>query len=182
LGALIATILSAQCTDKQVNKVTPVLFKKYNSPAKLGEAKLDDIEKIIYPTGFYKNKAVSIKEASNYIARNWNGKLRENITDLIKLRGVGRKTANVVLFNALRVTEGIAIDTHVIRITNLLKFTNTKNPQIIEKELMRITDKRYWGKITHFFINHGREICIANKPKCKQCSISKYCPSRREDI
>jgi endonuclease-3 len=176
---LVATILSAQCTDKQVNKVTPVLFEKYPDPKKLGEANLEEIEKTIKSIGLYRTKAKSIKTSSEYIHKNWNGELKQSIKELTELAGVGRKTANVVLYNAFGISEGIAVDTHVIRISNLLKLTKSKNAEKIEKDLMEIVQKKYWGNITHFFIEHGRETCIANRPKCEKCVVNKFCPSKK---
>jgi len=175
---LIATILSAQCTDKQVNKVTPDLFQKFPTPEKLGQADIKDIEESIKSIGLYRNKSKNIKNASEYIYTNWNGKLKKSIKELIKLAGVGRKTANVVLYNAFNISEGIAVDTHVIRISNLLKLTKNKNAEKIEQELIKITPKKYWGNITHFFIEHGRETCIANRPKCETCIIRDFCSKK----
>jgi len=176
---LIAVILSAQCTDKQVNKVTKVLFKKYKTASELGLADIGEIEKIVFTTGFYKNKAKNIKESSKIIAYKLNNKIPRTIEEMVKLPGVGRKTANVVLYNAFDLSFGIAVDTHVARISNLLGFTESKNPQIIEKDLIKITPKKYWGNLTHYFVLHGREICIANRPKCKKCILRNLCLNKK---
>jgi len=172
---LIAVILSAQCTDNQVNKVTKTLFQKYKTAKELGSAKISDVEKIIFTTGFYKNKAKNIIKTSKIISEELNNKLPRTIEDMIKLAGVGRKTANVVLYNAFGLTFGIAVDTHVIRVSNLLGLTKSKNPKIIEKDLKEITPQKYWGNLTHYFILHGRKTCIANRPKCDKCVLRDLC-------
>jgi len=176
---LIAVILSAQCTDKRVNIVTKTLFKEYKTALELGSANISDIEKIIFTTGFYRNKAKNIKESSKIIAEKLDNKLPRTIDEIIKLPGVGRKTANVVLYNAFGLSFGIAVDTHVIRVSNLLGLTKSKNPQIIEKDLMKITPKKYWGNLTHFLILHGRQTCIANRPKCNECILKKLCVGKK---
>ncbi len=173
---LVATILSAQCTDERVNKVTSKLFLKFNKPADFSHLTVKQIGKKIFSTGFYNNKAKSIKGMSLMLLNDFNGVVPSNIDDLVKLPGVGRKTANVVLGNYFDV-PGLVVDTHVTRISNLLKFSKSTNAVIIEKKLNKIVSVKDWVIFTHLIIDHGRAVCIANRPKCNVCSISKYCPS-----
>ena len=173
---LVATILSAQCTDERVNKVTKVLFFKYPSVMDFVNVSLSVLKKEIFSTGFYNNKAKSIKAMSKTILESYAGKLPENLEEMIKLPGVGRKTANVVLGNVYSVPS-LVVDTHVTRITNLLKFVKSKNAVIIEKELMKVVDKNSWTIFAHLLIDHGRKVCIANRPKCKECILFDLCPS-----
>lgn len=174
---LIATILSAQCTDVRVNVVTPILFKKYSTPEKLARASQADVEKIIHSTGFYKNKAANIIACSQSLLTNHQGELPRTIEELTQLPGVGRKTANVVLGNAFNLNYGIVVDTHVKRITNLLGLTKSENPEKIEEDLMKVFPKDTWTEISHLFIFLGRRICIARRPKCEECILNKICPS-----
>lgn len=176
---LIATILSAQCTDVQVNKVTPLLFKKYPSAKDLAKAKNNDVEKIINSTGFYKNKAKNIILCADQINQHFKGELPKSIGELTKLAGVGRKTANVLLGNAFNINEGIVVDTHVKRISNLLKLTKHSDPIKIEKDLVKLFERDQWTKISHLMIFLGRKICIARRPKCNECSLNKICPSAK---
>jgi endonuclease-3 len=171
---LIATILSAQCTDKRVNMVTPELFSKYPNPSALASATLEDVEKIIYSTGFYKNKAKNIINCANELMTKHLGKVPSKIEELTGLSGVGRKTANCVMGYYFK-AEGIVVDTHVIRITNLLGIVKTKDAEKIERKLMEIIPKKYWVNFTHYLIKYGREICVARHPKCSECEIKKYC-------
>jgi len=171
---LIATMLSAQCTDKRVNMVTPVLFSKYPTPEALSIANISDIEDIIMTTGFYKNKTKNIIETSKKLVNNFNSVVPQTMDELTSLPGVGRKTANCVLGNYFE-PQGIVVDTHIIRITNLIGIVRTKNAEKIEKQLITIVPKKYWVIFTHLLINHGRAICVARRPKCPQCSINKYC-------
>tara|TARA_Y100000590_G_scaffold353249_1_gene406087 strand:- start:332 stop:976 length:645 start_codon:yes stop_codon:yes gene_type:complete len=173
---LVATILSAQCTDERVNKVTKVLFFKYPSVMDFVNVSLSVLKKEIFSTGFYNNKAKSIKAMSKTLLESYAGKLPENLEEMIKLPGVGRKTANVVLGNVYSVPS-LVVDTHVTRITNLLKFVKSKNAVIIEKELMKVVDKNSWTIFAHLLIDHGRKVCIANRPKCKECILFDLCPS-----
>ena len=173
---LVATILSAQCTDERVNKVTKKLFKKYPKPQDYMKLSVDQIGKEIFSTGFYNNKAKSIKGLILMLANDFNGIVPNNINELVKLPGVGRKTANVVLGNIFNI-PGIVVDTHVTRIMNLLKFTKSKNAVVIERELEKIINRNDWVLFTHLIIDHGRAICIANRPNCSQCSINHLCPS-----
>lgn len=174
---LIATILSAQCTDARVNIVTPLLFSAYPDAYVMSKAKLSDIEKIIHSTGFYKAKAKNILACSKQIINHFNGELPLSIEELTTLPGVGRKTANVLLGNAFGMNVGITVDTHVTRIMNLLKFVQSKDAVKIEMSLIPLVPQDDWTVFTHVIIQHGREVCIARRPKCQNCIISKYCPS-----
>lgn len=174
---LIATILSAQCTDARVNIVTPILFSAYPDAYVMSKAKLSDIEKIIHSTGFYKAKAKNILACSKQIINHFNGELPLSIEELTILPGVGRKTANVLLGNAFGMNVGITVDTHVTRIMNLLKFVQSKDAVKIEMSLIPLVPQDDWTVFTHVIIQHGREVCIARRPKCQNCIISKYCPS-----
>jgi len=174
---LIATILSAQCTDARVNMVTPVLFKEYPDEKSLAAAPIEHIEKIIHSTGFYKAKAKNIKACSEQLIDRYNGLLPLTIEELTTLPGVGRKTANVLLGNAFGINAGITVDTHVTRIMNLLKIVKTTDAVKIEMELLPLVQQHDWTILTHLIIEHGREVCIARRPKCSECAIAKYCPS-----
>lgn len=178
---LIATILSAQCTDERVNKVTPSLFKKYKSPSDYVNIPIEELEKEIYSTGYYKAKAKHIKEMSKMLLEKYNGVVPSQLEELIKLPGVGRKTANVVLGHCFNV-PAIVVDTHVIKLSNRLGFVCTKNAEIIERKLMELLPKNKWVIFTHYFISHGRKICTARNPKCNECVISKYCKYYLENI
>ncbi len=173
---LVATILSAQCTDERVNKVTYPVFKKLKAPSEYYDMSLEDIKKWIFSTGFYNNKAKSIKKLIKILCNEYNESVPDNITELVKLPGVGRKTANVVLGTFYKVPS-IVVDTHVTRLVNLLKFCRTKNAVIIERELSKIIAKKDWVIFTHLMIDHGRKICIANRPKCNICILKNHCPS-----
>tara|TARA_B100000029_G_scaffold401636_1_gene400819 strand:- start:742 stop:1371 length:630 start_codon:yes stop_codon:yes gene_type:complete len=173
---LVATILSAQCTDERVNKVTSKLFEKYPDAKSFSALNSNQIGKLIYSTGFYNNKAKNIKAMSDIVSNYYNGKIPSNIDDLTSLPGVGRKTANVVLGNVFN-TPALVVDTHVTRISNLLKLVKTKNAVVIEKQLCKIVDKEDWSIFAHLFIDHGRKVCIANRPQCRECIISDLCPS-----
>jgi endonuclease-3 len=172
---LIATILSAQTTDVTVNKITPELFKKYPTPALLSKSKQTDVERIIKPSGFYHNKAKNIIETSKIIVEKFNGKVPDDMEGLLKLKGVSRKTANVVLANAFKKNEGIAVDTHVKRLSYRIGLTKKTEPEKIEKDLMILFDKKDWGFISNALILHGRRVCNAKKPLCDECKINKYC-------
>ena len=175
---LIATILSAQCTDKQVNIVTEDLFKKYPDISSLAKANPEDIKTIIKSTGFYRNKAKNIINTSKMILDDFKGKVPDTMKNLIKLPGVARKTANIVLSEYYGKNEGIAVDTHVIRLSGRLGLTESKNPNIIEKDLMKITDKNDWRNMTNLLISHGRSICIARNPRCDDCVLYNLCISK----
>ena len=177
---LVATILSAQCTDERVNKVTQNMFSKYSEPADFATLSLEIIKKEIYSTGFYNNKSKSIKGMSIAVMEQYGGELPQTLEEMIKLPGVGRKTANVVLGN-IHGIPSIVVDTHVTRITNLLHFVKNKNAVIIEKELAEIIDKKDWTLFAHLLIDHGRAVCIANRPQCNNCIIAQFCPSKLGD-
>ncbi len=171
---LIATILSAQCTDERVNIVTKDLFLKYKTPRDFANAKQSELQKDIYSTGFYRQKAKSIISCCKSLVENYNSKVPSDFDALVALPGVGRKTASVVLGNAFSI-PAIAVDTHVKRITNLLGLVKTSNPDKIEERLKELLPKKYWINSTHWLIAHGRNVCIARRPKCSQCCIADYC-------
>lgn len=174
---LIATILSAQCTDERVNQVTPHLFKKYPNALALSQAELSDVERIIHSTGFYKNKAKNIIACAGGIVHRHGGKVPRSVDQLIELGGVGRKTANVVLGNAYGIVSGIVVDTHVTRLATRLGWTKGKNAVAIERELQKIIPTKDWILISHLLIFHGRQKCKARKPDCKTCFLQTTCPS-----
>lgn len=173
---LIATILSAQCTDERVNKVTVLLFKKYPSAKAMAKAKLKSIEQLVHSTGFYHNKAKNIINCSKQISNNFNNTVPDNLKDLIQLSGVGRKTANVVLGVIFKKPEGLVVDTHVKRLSFRFGWTQSTNPIIIERQLQKITPVKYWILLSHWLILHGRALCKARSPKCKICFLKKDCP------
>jgi len=177
LQLLIATILSAQCTDKRVNMVTPALFARYRSAADFAAAPPAQLEKAIQSTGFFRNKAKSIHGATAAIAQDHNGKVPQTMAELRALPGVGRKTANVVLGNAFHVDEGIVVDTHVIRLSKRLGLTNESDPEKIETDLMRLVPRKHWTDWSHWLIWHGRRRCFARRPDCRHCEVLKLCPS-----
>ena len=171
---LIATIMSAQCTDNQVNKVSKVLFEQYPEPDTLSNAPLNNLKKIIYSTGFYNNKAKNIKACATSVLIDYGGVVPEDMDKLVKLPGVGRKTANVVLSAAFG-HQTIVVDTHVLRISKRLGLTDKKDPVKVEFELMKIIPKASWSDISLQFIYFGREICDARKPRCKECPLLEAC-------
>ncbi len=173
---LIATILSAQCTDARVNIVTKKLFQKYLTPADYLKVPVEELESDIFSTGFYKAKAKNIRGACQKIIIDYCGKVPSTMEELLTLPGVGRKTANVVLGHCFD-TPGIVVDTHVTRIANKLGFVETNDAVKIEFALMKLIPKEIWVTFTHYFINHGRNTCIARRPKCNECIINDICPS-----
>ena len=175
---LVATILSAQCTDERVNRVTGEIFPKYPDAKDFSSLSEKKIGKLVYSTGFYNNKAKNIKGMSDTVNKKYNGEIPDNIDQLTQLPGVGRKTANVVLGNVFNIPS-LVVDTHVTRITNLLKFVKSKNAVIIEKELCEIVDSKDWSIFAHLLIDHGRKVCIANRPKCQECILKDLCPSSK---
>ncbi|HYY14708.1 MAG TPA: endonuclease III [Chthoniobacterales bacterium] len=177
LQLLIATILSAQCTDKRVNRVTPGLFKKYRAAADYAKAPVAELEQAIKPTGFFRNKTKSIRAATSAIAEKFKGRVPDSMEKLRELPGVGRKTANVVLGNAFGKNEGIVVDTHVARLSQRLGLTKEKDPAKIEQELMKLVPREHWTNWSHWLIWHGRRRCFARKPDCRQCEIFRLCPS-----
>jgi endonuclease-3 len=174
---LIATILSAQCTDERVNKIAPELFKKYKGPGGFIGAKTRELEKDIRSTGFYKNKARNIIGASRKIIKDFGGRVPEDMASLITLPGVARKTANIVLSGSFHKAEGIAVDTHVRRLSEKLGLSNAHVPEKIEQDLMKRVPKKDWLDFNYLLVNHGRKICRARKPLCHECIINSLCPS-----
>jgi len=177
LELLFATILSAQCTDQRVNIVTKSLFKKYKNVHDYTNAPLEQLEKDIRSTGFYKNKAKAIKFSAQTIIKEFNGKVPDTMESLLKLRGVARKTANVVLGNAYGIVSGIVVDTHVTRLCQRLSFTKNKEAKKIEQDLIKLISRKDWILFSHLLIAHGRAICNARNPKCGACHLNKICPS-----
>lgn len=172
---LVATILSAQCTDERVNMTTPALFKKYPTPEAMAKARIAELEKLIRSTGFYKNKAKSLKSASKDIVELHGGRVPGTLEELVELHGVGRKTANVVLGNIFGV-PGMVVDTHVGRLARRMGFTAETDPVKVEHELMELVPKERWTEFGHLMIAHGRAICQARSPKCDDCPVRSYCP------
>lgn len=177
LELLVATILSAQCTDERVNKVTETLFKKYRNAEDYAKAYLDELELDIKPTGFFRNKAKNIKQTNNILVDRFDSQVPRTMEELLQLPGVARKTANIVLQNAYGVIDGIAVDTHVRRLSKRLGLTEKEDPEKIEKDLMEIVPKNEWMRITDLLIFLGRNVCVAKKPKCGVCVLNKICPS-----
>jgi endonuclease-3 len=177
LQLLIATMLSAQTTDKTVNIVTKKLFKKYKTAEDFAGADLKELETIIKSTGFYHNKAKNVKKCCQMLVEKFGGRVPRTMEEVLKLTGVARKTANIVLANAYGVVAGIAVDTHVRRVSQRLGLTDNLNPDKIEKDLMDIVAKTNWMRITDLLIFHGRRICTAKHPKCAECILNDFCPS-----
>jgi endonuclease III len=177
LQLLVATILSAQCTDERVNKVTPVLFARYPTARALAEADREELEQIVHSTGFYRNKAKNIQEACRRIVTEYGGEVPSNMADLLSLAGVARKTANVVLGNCYGIADGIVVDTHVKRLSERLGLTTQTDPEKIERDLMVMSPQSDWIDLSHLLIFHGRRVCDARKPRCVDCPISYLCPS-----
>ena len=177
---LVAVVLSAQCTDDRVNKITPTLFKRFPGPREMAEAGLEEVEELVRSCSFFRNKAKNIHAAARMIVERFGGKVPDNMEDLIKLPGVARKTANVVLYNAFGKNEGIAVDTHVKRLVKRLGICQEKNPVKIEKELMEIVPREYWGPVTYLLIEHGRRVCKAKNPDCAHCVLRDICPSAKK--
>ncbi len=175
---LIATILSAQCTDKRVNMVTPGLFEKFPNASAMAKGDIEEIKKIIRSTGFYNSKAASIKEASRIISEKFGGHVPGNMKDLLILPGVARKTANVVLSSAFGKNEGVVVDTHVKRLAFRLGLSKHSNPEKIEKDLMKVLPRKDWGFFSHALVFHGRSLCSAGNPKCYECFLKGVCPQK----
>lgn len=171
----IAVMLSAQCTDERVNKITPILFAKYKKPEDYIKATLEEIEDIIKPCGFYKNKAKNLKGYAKNIIEKYKGQMPETIEELMELPGIGRKSANVIMLEAFNNPQGIAIDTHAKRISNRIGLSKEKEPSKIEKDLIKQIPKEYFKDVNHLLVWHGRKICNARKPKCEECGVNKYC-------
>lgn len=173
---LIATILSAQCTDERVNMVTPELFRRWPTPEKMAAAPIEQLEKVIHSTGFYRNKAKNIKACSRELADKYGGEVPRDIDAMVKLPGVGRKTANVVLGTCYGMATGVVVDTHVTRISNRLGITTHTDAVKIERDLMVLVPQNEWVDFAHRMIHHGRQICMARKPTCDVCSMRGFCP------
>jgi endonuclease-3 len=177
LQLLIATILSAQCTDERVNKVTPVLFARYPTVQALAEADREELEGIIHSTGFYRNKAKNVQEACRRIVADYGGEVPNNMAELLTLAGVARKTANVVLGNCYGIADGVVVDTHVKRLSERLGLSTQTDPEKIERDLMALAPQDEWIDLSHLLIFHGRRVCDARKPRCAACPLSTLCPS-----
>ena len=174
---LCATILSAQCTDARVNLVTPVLFARYPTPQSLARAKPAEVEAIIKSTGFFRNKTRSLIGMAQALVADHGGVVPQTMAALLTLPGVGRKTANVILGNAYGINDGITVDTHVTRLSRLLGLTRHEDPIRIEQDLMTLFPRDHWALLSHLLIFHGRQICIARRPRCPECVLSDLCPS-----
>jgi endonuclease-3 len=176
---LVATILSAQSTDKTVNQITPALFQKYPTPAAMAQADLGELEALIRSSGFFHNKAKNLKACAAAIIREHHGEVPRAMEALTKLPGVGRKTANVVLGNAFGINAGVVVDTHVQRLSQRLGLTIEQDPEKIERDLMSLVPQEDWTKFSHRMIQHGRQVCQARKPKCNECLLAPECPARQ---
>jgi endonuclease-3 len=175
----VATILSAQTTDVRVNMVTPNLFRRYPDAERLANAQQEDVEEIVHTTGFFRNKAKNVIGFARGVMGEHGGTVPRTIAELHSLPGVGRKTANVVLGNAFGINEGVVVDTHIKRLSTLLRFTKEKTPEKIERDLIEIFPRERWTMLAHLFIWHGRRICDAKKPRCDACIVSHLCPSSK---
>ncbi len=172
---VISVMLSAQCTDERVNKVTPAVFAKYPNPELMAEADIKDLEELIHSCGFFRNKAKNMKECSKVLVEKYNGKVPSTMEELQKLPGVGRKSANVVMLEAFHNPQGIAVDTHAKRISNRIGFSKEEDPTKIEQDLLKVIPKEYYFDANHLFVWHGRNTCDSRNPKCQNCSVSKFC-------
>lgn len=171
----VAVMLSAQCTDERVNKTTPLLFEKYGTPEAMNKIELKKLEKIIHPCGFYKNKAKNIKATAEIIVNKYGGNVPNIMDELIKLPGVGRKSANVIMLEVFNSPQGIAVDTHAKRISNRLGLSKNTDPEKIEKDLIKIFPKKYFYDVNHLLVWHGRKICVARNPRCIKCPVKEWC-------
>ena len=172
---VIAVMLSAQCTDERVNKTTPELFEKYGTPEKMAEIDIEELEKIIHPCGFYKNKAKNLKAAGQKIVNDFSGEVPRTMDELMSIPGVGRKSANVIMLEAFNMPQGIAVDTHCKRIANRLGLSSETEPSKIEQDLLKLLPQKYYKDINHVFIWHGRSTCTSQSPKCNTCPVRSYC-------
>lgn len=176
LELTVALILAAQSTDNTVNKIIPILFKKYPDVVSLANADVSDIEKIVRPCGYYRHKAKNIVDTANIILNKFNGKVPNTMQDLCTLHGIGRKSSNIILQECFGIVEGIAVDTHVTRLSYRIGLSKENTQEKIERDLMKKVNKKYWSKINHLFVFHGRAICDAKKAKCDECPIKTICP------
>ena len=172
---IVAVMLSAQCTDERVNKTTPALFMRCKTLQDFIDIDINELQELIHPCGFYKNKAKNVKLCAKQILENFNGVVPNTYEELMTLAGIGRKSANVIMLEVFGIAEGIAVDTHVKRITTLIGLTKNKEPEKIEQDLLKIIPKEYLKDVNHLFIWHGRNCCIARRPKCDSCPINAYC-------
>ena len=172
---VVAVMLSAQCTDERVNKTTPKLFERCKSIEDFANISIDELENIIHPCGFYKNKAKNIKLCAKQVLENFNGIVPHTMKELTSLAGVGRKSANVIMLEVFGIAEGVAVDTHAKRISNLTGLSKEKEPEKIERDLLKTFPKECWKDLNHLFVWHGRNVCVARNPKCNICPISNLC-------
>lgn len=179
---LIAVILSAQCTDERVNKTTPSIFLNYNTPEDFANIELSKLEELIHPCGFYKTKAKNIKATANILVQEYNSEVPRTMEELMRLPGVGRKTANVVMLEAFNLPQGIAVDTHAKRLSNKIGLSKETDPLKIEIDLLKIFPKEFYKDINHIFIYHGRNTCTARNPKCENCVINKFCKNFSNNV
>ncbi len=179
---LIAVILSAQCTDERVNKTTPSIFSNYNTPEDFANIELSKLEELIHPCGFYKTKAKNIKATANILVQEYNSEVPRTMEELMRLPGVGRKTANVVMLEAFNLPQGIAVDTHAKRLSNKIGLSKETDPFKIETDLLKIFPKEFYKDINHIFIYHGRNTCTARNPKCENCVINKFCKNFSNNV
>ena len=179
---LVAVMLSAQCTDERVNKTTPSIFSKYNTPKDFADMDIKKLEELIHPCGFYKNKAKNLKACAKTLCEKYDGKVPESMEELIMLPGVGRKSANVIMLEAFNNPQGIAVDTHCKRIANKMGLSKESDPEKIEQDLLKIFDKEDFKDVNHLFVWHGRNICIARKPKCEDCPVKEMCDTWKDMI
>lgn len=177
LQLLIATMLSAQCTDKKVNEITPALFSKYKTAADFAAARQEELEQEIRQTGFFRMKAKNIIAAAKKIVEDFNGKVPDTMRELLTLPGVARKTANIVLSSAFKKAEGIAVDVHVARLAGRMGLSSQKNPEKIEQDLMACVPRKDWIEFNYMMVDHGRAVCTARNPKCRECVVRDLCPS-----
>lgn len=173
---LVATVLAAQCTDERVNKVTPELFRRWPDPAALGKADVGEIEEVIHSTGFFRNKAKNLKATGQLVANEYGGELPKSLAELTRLPGVARKTANIILGHAFGINEGVAVDTHVKRLSFRLGFTESQDVKRIERDLMATFPQDRWGDLNHYLVFLGREVCKARSPQCPECPLEDICP------
>lgn len=172
---VIAVMLSAQCTDERVNKTTPTLFERCKTIEDFANIDISELEEIIHPCGFYKNKAKNIKLCAKQVLENFNGVVPQTMDELLSLAGVGRKSANVILLEVFGISEGVAVDTHAKRISNLVGLSKESEPEKIEKDLIKLFPKEYLKDLNHLLMWHGRNTCIARKPKCDNCTVKAFC-------
>lgn len=172
---VVAVMLSAQCTDERVNKTTPALFERCKTINDFANIDISELEKIIHPCGFYKNKAKNIKLCAKQVLENFNGVVPQTMNELLSLAGVGRKSANVILLEVFGIAEGVAVDTHAKRISNLVGLSKESEPEKIEKDLVKLFPKKYLKDLNHLLIWHGRNTCVARNPHCDNCSVKSFC-------